>query len=84
MMEKFNYEVPGSSPKKKIQVNRFSQVPFGVMRKARNADESEAVFMLIEGMADEKNLEVIDSLMPDEVAAFIEAWQADSGATAGE
>lgn len=79
-LEKFTY----TFDKKKITLPKFDQLPFGIARKLRKADENEAMFLLIESVADDKDLEVIDTMPMSEIEKFIQAWMKDAGVSAGE
>lgn len=79
-LEKFHYEYDG----KKINLPKFSNLPFGVIRKLRKQDETDQMFLLFEETADDRSLKVIDSMTVDEVAKLMEAWQKDGGVTVGE
>lgn len=59
-------------------------IDFGVGRKLRNLDESEAIYTLVESVADEKSLAVIDRMKAAEVGEFIEAYYKASGVDLGE
>lgn len=81
-MEKFHYTVPGT--KKKIELPKFSSLPFGAIRKIRGASEEDQIFVMFEATADEKNLDVIDTLTIEEVGELVDAWQKDAGVDLGE
>lgn len=82
MMEKFHYTVPGT--KKKITLPGFGNLPFGVVRRIRKADDTEQFFLLLEESADERSLKIIDELSMPEIADLVDAWQKDAGVTVGE
>jgi len=68
-----------------IKLPSFDQIPFGVIRKLRKADnDGEAFFGLIEQVADEATLDVLDSLPLAATGDIFSAWQAAAGVTAGE
>lgn len=77
---KFNYDFNG----KNIELPRFDKLPFGTMRRMHKADESELAFLLFESTADEKTLEIIDTMGIDEIGELLEAWQKASEVTTGE
>ena len=77
---KFNYTFDG----KNIELPRFDKLPFGTMRKMRKADEAEQAFILFESTADEKTLEIIDTMGIDEIGELLEAWQKAAEVTTGE
>ena len=67
-----------------VTLPRFSEIPFGVMRKMRNEDETEIAFYLFESLLSEDDLAVLDTYTQAEVGELMEAWQADSGISAPE
>lgn len=80
-LEKFHYVVG----KKKIVLPKFKDAAtFGFMRRARSLPEHEQMIELIESVADEKTLAILDPMGSDELEAFISAWQEDSSVTLGE
>ena len=74
MTELFHYTHAG----KKFTLPKMKNLKFGVTRKMRKADDDEKVFMLIESVADDKALEIIDDMTVEELGELMEAWQADS------
>ncbi|OFO13755.1 hypothetical protein HMPREF3088_05370 [Corynebacterium sp. HMSC22B11] len=50
----------------------------GFHRRHRKESPEEQMWVLVEALADDKNLELIDTLWPDEFAEFMEAWQGGS------
>lgn len=82
MSDKFVYEVPGT--KKKMTLPKFSQVPFGVIRKSRKMEPDEQVYFMFESLLDEKGLDVLDTLTSDQVSEFMDAWQTEAGVGLGE
>lgn len=73
-LETFHYTHNG----KKFALPKMKNLKFGVTRKMRKADDDEKVFMLIESVADDKALEIIDDMTVGELGELMEAWQADS------
>lgn len=67
-----------------VTLPRFSDIPFGVMRKMRHEDENEIAFYLFETLLSPEELEILDGFTQAEVAALIEAWQEDGGITVPE
>lgn len=67
-----------------VSLPKFSEIPFGVMRKMRNEDENEIAFFLFESLLSDEDLAVLDTYTQAEVGALMEAWQADSGISAPE
>ena len=80
-LEKFHYT---TEPNKKITLPKFDALPFGVVRRIRNADDTEQFFLLLEEAADERSLKVIDDMPMPEIADLVEAWQKDAGVSVGE
>lgn len=66
-----------------VRLPKFSRLKFGVVRRLRKVDEDELPFFLVEELAGEESLAVIDELEPDEVRALFEKWQGDAGVDAG-
>nr|DAP03079.1 MAG TPA: hypothetical protein [Caudoviricetes sp.] len=81
MSDKFVYEV---SPRKKITLPKFGQVPFGVIRKSRKMDPEEQFYFMFEELLDEQGLAVLDSLTADQVADLMDSWQNEAGVGLGE
>lgn len=77
---KFHYTFDG----KDIELPRFDKLPFGTMRKMRKASESDQAFILFESTADEKTLDIIDTMGVDDIGELLEAWQKQSGVETGE
>ena len=73
-LETFHYTHDG----KKFTLPKMKNLKFGVTRKMRKADDDEKVFMLIESVADDKALEIIDDMTVEQLGELMEAWQADS------
>jgi hypothetical protein len=68
-----------------VKLPSFDQIPFGVVRKLRKADnDGEAFFGLIEAVADEEALAVLDTLPLAATGDVFTAWQNAAGVTAGE
>lgn len=62
-----------------------SKIKAGVFRKvARMENELEAMFTLVEAVADEDALEVLDEMPLDQFGEVFKAWQEHSGASLGE
>lgn len=80
--EEFHYTIPGTT--KKIVIPHFNTAPFGVVRKARKEGESEVILSVLEHLASEDTLALIDELPSAQFAAFNEAWQKASKPSAGE
>ena len=67
-----------------ITLPRFSNVPAGVIRKLRKANNLDFMFGVLEAVADEATIGAIDALGMDEVSRLATAWQKDGNVTAGE
>lgn len=76
----FVYEHNGEE----IRLPHFKNLPFGTIRRLRKADEAEQLFGLVEDVADDDTLAVIDAMGMADVEALFEAWQKASGVTVGE
>lgn len=74
-LEKFHYTF-GS---KKITLPLFDALPFGVIRRLRKESEQEQFFQLLEAVADEKSLAVIDTMSSSEVSDMMTEWQDAAG-----
>lgn len=80
MMEKFHYKYGKAT----VTLPKFDQLPFGVVRKLRNAEEEEQFFLLFELAADDKSLAVIDTMPMSEISDMVTAWQKEAGVEVGE
>lgn len=79
--EQFHYTLEDG---RQVALPHFRHIPFGVIRKLRNEDESEQLFGLVEQVADDETLAVIDTLGMGEIEALFQAWQDASKVTVGE
>lgn len=79
-LEKFHY----SFGTKKVTLPLFDALPFGVIRKLRKQSEQEQFFALLEEVADEKSLAVIDTMTSGDVADMMTEWQSAAGIKADE
>lgn len=79
-LEKFTYK----HDNKKIELPKFDQLPFGAIRKIRKEGEEEQFFLLIETVADEKSLGIIDTMSMEQISKLVTAWQKDGGVGLGE
>lgn len=80
-VEKFTYQYGDET----ITLPKFGQMPFGIRRKLRYIhDDEESMIVIIEGVADEESLAVIDKMYDEELADFLAAWQRDADITLGE
>lgn len=67
-----------------IALPRFRNVPAGVIRRLRKANNLDFMFGVLEESADEATLTALDGLGIDEVSGIVDAWQKDAGVSAGE
>mgnify|MGYP007087611768 CR=1 FL=1 len=81
MTERFHYTLEDG---REIVLPHFKNLPFGVVRKLRKEDEAEQLFSLVEQVADDNALAIIDTLGMSEIETLFAAWQKDSGVTVGE
>lgn len=72
MHEKFHWTTPSGA---EIVLPRIDQIKTGVIRKVRNLSETDQMFTLLEEIADEATLALIDDLTGSELEAMAEAWQ---------
>lgn len=87
-LEKFHYLPEGAPKSKEIVLPRFGQLPGGIFRKLRKADELEQFYGLLEilvekKMATEKTLDLIDDLNLEEQMDMMKEWQKDSDMSGG-
>ena len=80
--EKFHFDIPGT--KKKITLPHFDSVKPGVIRKVRKEGDTQVFFTVLEALADEKTLAVIDEFDKDTFSEFAKAWQEASKTSTGE
>jgi hypothetical protein len=81
MAKKFTFKQDG----KTYSIPAFSDLPMGVVRKARKAtDEADTAFTIIESVMgeDSPELNAVDSMNAEQFQAFITGWT--QGAGAGE
>jgi hypothetical protein len=78
--EDFTFEVEG----KTYSLPHASKVKSGVYRRIRNSEGMEGVYLLVESIATEEVLEVLDELTLEELGDVLNKWQEHAGATVGE
>lgn len=89
-MEKFHYRLPvgkddeGELLKEKITLPRFGAIGFGTIRRNRKLPVEEQFFALLEEVATEEQLEVMDKASQADMQKLMQAWQADAEVTEGE
>lgn len=69
---------------KTIRICKFNKIKSKVFRKIRREEPSDQMFTLLEMVADEDTLNLVDDLEGEEFGEFYRAWQADSGVTVGK
>lgn len=79
-LEKFHKTVKGGQ----VTLPHFKNLPFGLLRKYRKEDEGEQLFGILEEVADQKSLDLLDKLTVEEVAELTKEWQEASQVTLGE
>ena len=80
-LEQFTYKTKSG---RVVRLPKFDNIPFDVVRKLRKESEEEQFFGMIEQVADEKMLALIDSLGQAEIIELMEAWQKDGGVEMGK
>lgn len=79
--EKFHYTTEGGA---EVVLPKYKNLKAGLIRSIRKLSPVDQIFTAVEAVADEATLAIIDDLGQEECNALIEAWQKDSGVTAGE
>jgi hypothetical protein len=59
---------------KSVELPSFSDMPTGVLRKARHESEENQAWYILEQVLDPKQLAVIDELPVSEFAKHMKAW----------
>jgi hypothetical protein len=59
---------------KTIELPDFNEIPVGVLRKARNLNEQEQTWFILEFVLDEKALAILDEVPLSEFAKHMKAW----------
>lgn len=67
---------------KSVSLPDFSQLPIGVVRKARNVPEQDQMFFILEELLSAKDLAVVDTLPIAEFTKQIQGWT--GGVSLGE
>ena len=80
MNEQFHYQHNGRT----VTLPYLRNIKVGVIRKLRNLGPEDQFFGILEAVAAEGTLAVIDDMTADEFGAVMEQWQKDSGITVGE
>lgn len=75
-----SYEIKHNG--KTVKLPDFKNLPVGVVRKARNLNQEEQMWFIIENVLGEKELAVIDELSISEFSEAMNGWT--QGAPVGE
>lgn len=86
--EQFHYKTDGGDT---VTLPKMENVPGGILRKARlevrkndDVGQDEYMWALLEGVLDEDQLDVVDSLGIAEIGRLFDAWSEDSRTSAPE
>lgn len=79
--DKFHHKLEDG---REIVLPHFKHVPFGVVRKLRKENDAEQMFTLVEEVADDDTLAIIDTLGMEDIDQLFTEWQEASKVTAGE
>lgn len=60
--------------KKKITLPAFTDLPVGVIRKARKMEADEQIWFVLEAILSEKDIATLDSMSVTEFATAIGGW----------
>lgn len=89
-MEKFHYKLTvgvdedGDPIKKAIVLPKFGQIKFGIIRKNRKLPQQEQFFALLEEVASQEVLDIIDEAYQESMQDMMTEWQKESGVSMGE
>lgn len=67
-----------------IRLPSLSNLPFGLVRKARNLSRVELMFVVMEEELTDEQLAVIDKLRNREIQDLVNEWREHSGIDLGE
>lgn len=67
---------------KSVELPNFTDLPVGLVRKARNLAQDEQMWFMLENLLDEKSLAVIDEMSISEFGTVMNEWT--QGAPVGE
>jgi hypothetical protein len=81
VLEQFHYTNDAGV---EITLPRFENISFGIVRKLRKEPEAEQFCGLVETVAPEETLAILDDMSQAEIQKLMLAWQKDSGLTPGE
>lgn len=73
-MEQFHWTSPDGV---EIVLPRLNRLKAGLLRKVRNLNDVDAMFTILESVADKKTLEKVDELELVDLDALNKAWQED-------
>ena len=77
---KFTYKFDG----KEFTVPRVDQLKVKVVRKIQDLDGGDELFGILDLIADDKAMAVIDEMTMKDLEKFFESWQASAEVTVGE
>lgn len=80
MTEKFHWTSPGGV---EITLPHMARLKAGVLRRVRKLDPIDAMFTIIEEIADDETLAKVDDLEAPELNELAQAWQ-EASASLGE
>lgn len=81
MTEQFHYTTPDG---RHVTLPYLKNLKVGVIRKLRGQPADEQFFGILEAIADDDTLAVIDDMDAQQFATLMEQWQQQSGVTVGE
>jgi hypothetical protein len=59
---------------KTVELPNFNDMPTGVLRKAHHETEAEQTWFILEGVLDDKQLQILDALPLSEFSKHMKAW----------
>lgn len=78
--EQFHYVHNGTE----FTLPKFKHAPVKVIRRVRSLNQAEQIFAVLEALADDAALAVIDDMEAEQFNTFVTDWQNDSNITVGE
>lgn len=57
-----------------IELPDFKQIPVGIIRKVRGAENEDAMWVILESLLTEEQLAVVDSMPLDEFTTAVNGW----------
>lgn len=67
---------------KTVELPDFKELPVGLIRKARKAEQDELMWIVLETVLDEKDLDIVDSMSMTDFTTAMTGWT--QGAPLGE